>query len=221
MKYWKTIEEINPCFGPPSQEWANKYCEWIVKRFFADYPETLNKSVEVIRKHVEKSGLKVLDVGCGNGIFMKAFESLGLQANGIDFEPQVGKAKKANLEKDRFPFADESFDFILLRHTIEHISNTDHLLSECHRVLKKGGKIFIETPDFPSSVKFFYDDPTHKKPFTIKSLLYALQMNRFDAKTKYFRNIPFLWKYTLKAFDYKFSSFFPTYKKIIAIGIKK
>jgi predicted SAM-dependent methyltransferase len=49
----------------------------------------------------------------------------------------------------RFPFKEETFDYIFSEHFIEHISYRDglNMLAECFRVLKKSGKVRISTPD--------------------------------------------------------------------------
>jgi predicted SAM-dependent methyltransferase len=49
----------------------------------------------------------------------------------------------------RFPFPEESFDYVFSEHMIEHVWWTDALfmLRECWRVLKPGGRIRIATPD--------------------------------------------------------------------------
>lgn len=49
----------------------------------------------------------------------------------------------------RFPFADETFDYIVAEHIIEHIPCEDALkmLRECYRVLKNGGVVRISTPN--------------------------------------------------------------------------
>jgi SAM-dependent methyltransferase len=49
----------------------------------------------------------------------------------------------------RFPFADETFDYVVAEHMIEHVSYEAALamLQECRRVLKKGGVVRISTPD--------------------------------------------------------------------------
>jgi len=49
----------------------------------------------------------------------------------------------------RFPIEDQTFDYILSEHLIEHFTYQDGLciLKECYRVLKPGGTIRIATPD--------------------------------------------------------------------------
>ncbi len=53
------------------------------------------------------------------------------------------------------PFKDKSFDEIHLVHVFEHIQRPDQLpcLREMHRVLEKGGSLFIEVPDFQKTVE--------------------------------------------------------------------
>ncbi len=50
----------------------------------------------------------------------------------------------------RFPFPDQSFDYLFSEHMIEHISYPEgrFMLRECSRILRPGGRIRISTPDF-------------------------------------------------------------------------
>jgi predicted SAM-dependent methyltransferase len=49
----------------------------------------------------------------------------------------------------RFPFADNTFDYIMAEHMIEHVEyqGAQHMLRECLRVLKPGGRVRFATPD--------------------------------------------------------------------------
>jgi predicted SAM-dependent methyltransferase len=75
-----------------------------------------------------------------------------------------------DLEKDKLPFADESIDFILSYHGIEHIENLVFLMNEIWRTLKISGTFEIISPCYPSERCF--QDPTHKKVITTKTFLY-------------------------------------------------
>jgi len=80
-----------------------------------------------------------------------------------------------DLEKDRLPFKDSSVDFILIKHTLEHITNIVHLLNECHRILKKDGNIHIEVPNVahPQGIISAFGDIFHVRcfsPFTFTML---------------------------------------------------
>jgi predicted SAM-dependent methyltransferase len=60
----------------------------------------------------------------------------------------------------RFPFADDTFDYIFTEHMIEHVDYSDgfRMLQECYRVLKPGGHIRIATPDLEKLVRLY--DPS-------------------------------------------------------------
>lgn len=51
--------------------------------------------------------------------------------------------------RKRFPFDDETFDYVFTEHTIEHVAfeEGEFMLRECHRVLKPDGKVRVSTPD--------------------------------------------------------------------------
>lgn len=79
---------------------------------------------------------------------------IGAQSNSIDGWLNVDIHPKSETvaymdATEPFPFSDNSLDYIFSEHMIEHISFEDghFMLKECFRVLKKGGKIRISTPD--------------------------------------------------------------------------
>lgn len=91
--------------------------------------------------------------------------------------------KQVDLDNGVLPFPDEYFDAIIFTHVIEHLSKPLQLGKEIHRVLKKGGKIYVEAPNWTTilvpSFGFhreqhgpfnFYDDPSHIKPWTKQGL---------------------------------------------------
>lgn len=53
-----------------------------------------------------------------------------------------------NVERDRFPYPDASFDVILCCEILEHlVADPTHMLVEIHRILKPGGSVLITTPN--------------------------------------------------------------------------
>jgi 2-polyprenyl-3-methyl-5-hydroxy-6-metoxy-1,4-benzoquinol methylase len=103
---------------------------------------------------------ELLDVGCGDGFFMRALDlELELtdrdwRLTGVDFsEYQLELAhrlpyrfSRCNLE-DGIPFGDACFDVVFAGEIIEHLYNPDYLLEECRRVVKPGGHLVVTTPN--------------------------------------------------------------------------
>lgn len=164
--------EINQkYFENRNKELSKNKFENIYKRHF--------KSIKTINTLLKKSNLKEIDkdsnllyVGSGDGSLLKYLNSKNISCKGCDIND-------ADLEKDRIPFEDSTFSHVLLYAVIEHISNTDHLIKEIKRVLKKNGNFIIITPNFRYCYDTFYDDPTHIKPFTDKSIFELLKITKF------------------------------------------
>lgn len=74
----------------------------------------------------------------------------------------------------RFPFDNDTFDYIVAEHVIEHIRYNDALkmLRECRRVLKNGGVIRIATPDIQLTRRLLHS------PLTPELERYVLWSNR-------------------------------------------
>lgn len=145
--------------------------------------------VKIVKKIKPK---KILDAGCGSGIYLSYFASFAEKIYGIDSSESGCKVaknrvknfnnvmiKKMNLMK-KLDFPDSSFDFILCSEVLEHIKNNRFTLFELKRVLKPDGFILLTVPNFtPMSVeylreKFFYKDPSHhhkKSIFEWKKLI--------------------------------------------------
>ncbi|MBN2856072.1 MAG: class I SAM-dependent methyltransferase [Halothiobacillaceae bacterium] len=110
-------------------------------------------------RHLPKppaEGGRLLDVGFGNGGFLKLATEMGWQAEGIDFDPKaVALAKARGLNVRCASAADlsaqnEQFDIITLSHVIEHVHDPIALLNNLYRLLKPGGTLWLETPNLNS-----------------------------------------------------------------------
>lgn len=100
-------------------------------------------------------GKRLLEIGCGSGIFLETAARQGWTVSGVDISPQaVPLAQRfcpgatvicAPVEKAGF--AKGSFDLVALWDVIEHVENPEDLLREAHRLLRPGGLLVMETPD--------------------------------------------------------------------------
>jgi SAM-dependent methyltransferase len=121
----------------------------------------------------------MLDLGCGDGSMVAALNASGrVKAQGIDI------AQGVDFESDSLPYADDTFDLLLMYSVIEHLHNPGNILSEVRRIVKKGGQVIIITPHFDLTnlwicCRNFYDDPTHVHPYSAKSLEHVMRVNRF------------------------------------------
>ena len=118
----------------------------------------------------------VLDIGCWPAILSQKF---GIQNYfGVDYNEYFVEngiknwlqVSQLDLSTNDLPFEDDTFDLIYCSHVIEHLE-TDrqiHLFFEIQRVLKNDGVLFMFAPT--PYHWYFWDDPTHKRPVTHKSL---------------------------------------------------
>ena len=71
------------------------------------------------------------------------------------------------------PFADESFDYVVSFQVIEHIKRDKEFVREVHRVLKKGGKFIVSTPNRPMSLT---RNPWHVREYTAEQFSQLLSL---------------------------------------------
>ncbi len=151
-----------------------------------------------------KKGQKLIDIGCGRGEFLYNFKELGIIVNGIDCERYDSSllknidVKYIDIEKDSIPYGDETFDIVFSKSVIEHMHDPSNFLSEIHRILKKDGIAIVMAPDWISNMKIYFDDYTHRTPFTVTSMRDALKIFGFrNVSTELFYQLPILWKFPL------------------------
>jgi ubiquinone/menaquinone biosynthesis C-methylase UbiE len=107
---------------------------------------------------------RVLDIGCGAGGKTIYYASQGAEkVYGIEvvehYREEANKlAKEKNLE-DKFefilsdagegiPFEDDFFDTIIMNDAMEHVDKPLEVLNQCYRVLKPGGKLYVNFPPY-------------------------------------------------------------------------
>jgi SAM-dependent methyltransferase len=119
----------------------------------------------------------VIDIGCGRGEFLAACWSAGIDAHGFDTNERsvadlVARgidAKVAGVPSCFADIADASVGTIVAMHVVEHlpVDALFSLFTESARVLRRGGRLIIETPNAESlavSASEFWRDPTHLAP---------------------------------------------------------
>jgi len=168
------------------------------KKPFSSYPENLIKYL--IKEYNLKKNSRILEMGCGRGEFLNEFTKLGMHGFGIDLSNYANKfcknaeIKVGDLSKESVPYADNSFDIVFSKSFIEHFYNPEEIFKEAYRVLKPSGILINLTPEWKYIYKSFYDDYTHRTPFTKKSLEDIHLVTGFkDVKVVSFKQLPILW----------------------------
>jgi ubiquinone/menaquinone biosynthesis C-methylase UbiE len=83
---------------------------------------------------------KVVDIGCGQGLNRAIVESVGGEWIGV--EPFEGGAHTVVADAQNLPFANESFDVVIMDAVLEHIPDASKAFAEVGRILKPNG-VFI------------------------------------------------------------------------------
>ena len=167
-------------------------------RPFTEYPTALTKYLT--EKYFIDPNSKLLDIGCGRGEFLDGFSKCRLNCFGVDqfnhaenYFPNT-KLKISDLENEKLPYDDNYFDVVFSKSVIEHFYYPEKLIKEILRVLKPNGKVLTLTPDWEYNYVDFYEDYTHRTPFTITSLKDIFLIHNFkDVEVSRFKQLPILW----------------------------
>lgn len=138
---------------------------------------------------------KILDVGCGSGIYSTLLANLGHDVTGVDYSEEM--IKRA-VEKSRgrviryevanvysLPFQDCSFDVVVSIGLFQHLTQAEKAITEITRVLKKDGVLLLMTLN-ALSIKHVLDTVILPRnyylrtyhPYNIRSLLIKAGLNR-------------------------------------------
>jgi 2-polyprenyl-3-methyl-5-hydroxy-6-metoxy-1,4-benzoquinol methylase len=96
---------------------------------------------------------RLLDVGCGEGSFLREAARQGWTATGTEFSPSgAERARAAGVpvltgELHEVGLPAESFEVITCWHVIEHVSDPRRLLGEMYHLLAPGGVLVLATPN--------------------------------------------------------------------------
>ncbi|ADW18306.1 Methyltransferase type 11 [Desulfobulbus propionicus DSM 2032] len=105
----------------------------------------------LLAKQGVEPGQQVLDIGCGQGLALRHFLAAGLKPVGIALGEDVLICQQQGLDvrsmdQSFLEFDDNSFDIIWCRHALEHSIFPYFTLAEFKRVLRSGGRLYIEVP---------------------------------------------------------------------------
>lgn len=124
------------------------------------FDEQMQLQVDYIKQFVKlKDNLKVLEIGCAEGFFLKKLQEAFTQQNvflyGVELSKKYLEQAKKNLKDavifdtplEETDFKELKFDLIVLRHVFEHLSEPAGVLASLRNLLEKDGVLYIEVPD--------------------------------------------------------------------------
>lgn len=183
---------------------GRKFNRWIetAVRFVAA------RHVRFLARKIRRGG-RVLDVGCGRGTLLAALADRGLEAHGLEINPDAaeGADPRAKIRiagsLAEAGYSANSFDMVIYWHVFEHLRDPRAALEEVWRVLRPGGFVVIAVPNFSSwqarstgAAWFHLDPPRHIYHFPVASLKTLLTNCGFTCRSEHhfsLRQNPFGW----------------------------
>jgi 2-polyprenyl-6-hydroxyphenyl methylase/3-demethylubiquinone-9 3-methyltransferase len=139
-------------FGALAERWWDSRGEF--KTLHAINPLRL----QFIRSHVELSGQRVVDVGCGGGILSESLAQAGAIVTGIDLAEELLEVARQHAETSGVAVSyqkisvetlaeenTEGFDVVTCMEMLEHVPDPVSVVRACARLVKPGGKVFFST----------------------------------------------------------------------------
>lgn len=125
------------------------------------FTKGFQRRMDIMKKHIDFSGKKILDLGCGEGVWLEEFAK---EAGGYEFvygsefdkatmdiaianNPKLLKENLKNCPGEALDFSDHFFDIVFQNEVLEHVQDDVKTISESLRVLKQGGKLVLFTPN--------------------------------------------------------------------------
>jgi ubiquinone/menaquinone biosynthesis C-methylase UbiE len=133
-----------------------------------------SKRAAILQRYTPIESKKLLEVGSGFGtnlaVWIKCFnvDGYGTEPGGEGFNQGFIASRKIfvanaidprrihNTAGEHLPFPDESFDIVYSANVLEHTADPERVLAESLRVLKKGGILHMEMPNFLSYFEGHY-----------------------------------------------------------------
>lgn len=111
------------------------------------------RRVNLIEKFATRG--KILEIGSSNGLLLSLLKSSGWEVQGIEPSKTSAEfAQKKGIPTLQVTFEDAiltgKFDVVILNHVLEHLTDPRATMQKIKQLLKKGGMVFIDVPNFSS-----------------------------------------------------------------------
>lgn len=137
-------------------------------------PARTLRAHEVLSRYVNPQGKRILEIGSGYGITLISWtKNFGLDITGtepegegfadtIEISRQLCEVNEVRAERiviadgEALPFPDAAFDIVYSSNVLEHCNEPEKVLREAIRVIKPGGILHFEMPNFASYFEGHY-----------------------------------------------------------------
>jgi len=187
------------------------------KRF--GFPKRIQNVVNSLPDELEEP-IKILDVGCGNGLALDVFQevsSRSVETTGLDYSEQALRivAKKGHnvirtrIEKASLPKG--YFDIIYSSNVIEHVAEPFDMMRKISDALKPEGVFLCEAPNYdsldarifsPSGYWGGFHFPRHWTFFTAKTLGKIAELSDLKLESVMYHPVPIFWIWTMHSYLY-------------------
>jgi SAM-dependent methyltransferase len=112
-----------------------------------------DRRLNLIRQYAPLDRARILDIGCGLGVYVRKFRDLSDAVIGVDVDrKRLSEGAKTVpglmlAAGEHLPFRDGYFDVVVLNEVIEHVNDDAATMREALRVLRPGGHIAIYAPN--------------------------------------------------------------------------
>ncbi len=174
------------------------------------------RKIAMIVRHCPKAPKSYLDVGCGDGRFLRVMEQRGVPRSGLyglELDKRVVERLRGQgyssvfcgRAEDISSFPDGGIDLVTMFHVIEHVDNPETVIGRVRRWLSPGGVFALETPNLDSlDARLFrrtywggYHIPRHWNLFTPAAISRLLTDNGLEVLATVFQTGHSFWMYSL------------------------
>ncbi len=175
----------------------------VLEAHYIDYPRHDYISPLTIQRYHQlldefepyRQSNRIIDVGCGNGHFLKTAGDRGWQVYGTEYtDDAIRECENKNIKMQKGPLEPSNyepglFDVVTSFEVIEHINNPIDEMKKFYRILRPKGLVYLTTPNFNSLSRYYLKDkwtvieyPEHLSYYTAQTLKRLFTKTGFKTK---------------------------------------
>jgi SAM-dependent methyltransferase len=115
--------------------------------------EGQERRLAMIQRYVDLKDKRILDIGCGVGMYTSAFMRYTPHVFGVEIEQERACEAQQHAAgiivspAERLPFADDTYDMLFSHEVLEHVDNDRRCVDEMVRITRPGGYIVVFVPN--------------------------------------------------------------------------